>query len=231
MIARPAEAIAVGTICGALAAVTGGLIGLAVPAGVVGAVNGVVSGWLGIYDLGRPQGWVALILDSTWGVVGIGLGLVLHGVNLFMPRSGYEPELSRRQDRHVYAGGAALKPGFALTLGNVVSNGGGRAGLRGESEAVARRRRFVIAHEGLHIWQNRWFGPSYQGIYLLWLVTGAVIGTLVWPVAKGRWWSAVETVAYYDNPFEYWAYRHDGYWPPRGIHPRLGWRKRVPRRR
>jgi hypothetical protein len=33
----------------------------------------------------------------------------------------------------------------------------------------------------------------------------------------------VETAAYYDNPFEYWAYRNDGRWEANGAHTALKW--------
>ena len=30
-------------------------------------------------------------------------------------------------------------------------------------------------------------------------------------------------LAYYDNPFEYWAYNNDNNWPPSGADPSLRW--------
>lgn len=233
MIGRAAQALVVGGMGGALAAVSWSVVGLTFAAAVVGSLNGLIAGWLGVYGLGRVRGWVALILDSSWGLIGTATGLVLFTVNLLQPRSGYEAELSHRQDRLVFSAGFRPRKGFAITLGNVVSNAGGSAGLQGDSPEVVRRRRFVTAHEELHIWQNRWFGPLYQVFYLTWMATGAIVGSVAWPVVKGRWWNVVETVAYYDNPFEYWAYRNDGHWPPRGLHPRLGWHRplRRPRHR
>ena len=32
------------------------------------------------------------------------------------------------------------------------------------------------------------------------------------------------TLAYYNNPFEYWAYRRDRYWPPAGADQSLAWK-------
>jgi hypothetical protein len=223
---RSTEALAVGALGAAVAGLVGLLIGLSVVAAVVGAANGLVSGWLGIYELRRVRGWLALLLDSSWGLFGTALGVLLHIANLLVS-GGYEPLLSERQNRHVYNRGVSVRGGFALSMGNVVSNAGGKVGLRGESAAVVRRRRLVTAHEDLHIWQNRWFGPLFHVIYVLWLIVGSVAATLAWPVVRGSYWNAVETVAYYDNPFEFWAYCHDDYWPPRGVHPRLCWRRRV----
>lgn len=224
---RLVEALAIGALGGAVAGLVGSIVDLTLVVAIVGAGNGLVSGWLGIYELGHSRGWVALALDSSWGVLGTALGLLLHVVNLFMTGSGYEPDLSERQNRHVYNRGASVRGGFALSMGNVVSNAGGKVGLRGETAAVVRRRRLVTAHEDLHVWQNRWFGPLFQVVYVLWLILGTVAATLAWPVVRGSYWNAVETVAYYDNPFEFWAYSNDDYWPPRGVHPRLCWRRRI----
>jgi len=224
---RPAEALAVGVVGGSLAGLVGWPLGIGILAAAVGVANGLVSGWLGVYRLRYTRGWVALVLDSTWGLVGTAFGLVLHVINLVLPGAQYEEDLSSRRDRHVYSKGVTIRPGFTLAMGNVVSNAGGRVGLHGVSSAVARRRHFVTAHEELHVWQNRWFGPVFQIVYVTWLIGGAIVGTLAWPIVRGSWLNAVETIAYYNNPFEYWAYSNDKYWPPRGVHPRLAWRRRV----
>ncbi len=224
---RVVEALAVGAGGGVAGWATGSLVGLPALGFLLGSLNGVVSGFAGIYDWRSRRGWTAAILDSTWGLVGTALGLALHAVNVVWPGSGYVESLSRRRCRHVYAAGASLRGGFALSMGNVISNAGGKVGLKGESERARRRRRFVTAHEELHIWQNRWFGPLFHITYGGWLVMGGIVGLMLWPVVRGRLFNAIETVAYYDNPFEYWAYRNDGYWPPRGIHPKLGWKRRI----
>ena len=109
------------------------------------------------------------------------MGLALHGAGLFTSRPGWTADLSRRRNRHVYKRGRTARRGFALSLGNVVTGGGGAAGLA--TALITDRRRI---------------------------------------------WSVVETFAYYDNPFEYWAYRKDRYWPPRGAHPRFVWPPRPP---
>lgn len=224
---RLGESAAVGIGGGGAGWVTGSLVGLPELGLVLGAVNGLVSGFGGIYDWRRTRGWVAAILDSTWGLIGTGLGLALHAINMVWPASGYVESLSRRRDRHVYNGGVALRGGFALSMGNVISNAGGKVGLRGESERVERRRQFITAHEELHVWQSRGFGPLFHTVYGVWLLVGGVVGLVLWPVVRGRLFNVIETVAYYDNPFEYWAYRNDDYWPPRGIHPKLGWKRRL----
>ena len=79
------------------------------------------------------------------------------------------------------------------------------------------------------MWQARWFGPLYPVLYVGWLVGGAVVGGAVW-VARHRrepYAKVVESCAYYLNPFEWWAYSRDGYWPPAQQVRGLGWRRPV----
>lgn len=197
-------------------------------AGAAG-LNGLASGAAGVYDWRRARGWLCFGLDSTWGLAGAAAGVALHAVNLFFPGRSYLPEMSRRANRHVYEGGFTFRAGFVLALGNVVSRGGGRqgaGGLRGGSLAAARRRRLVAVHEGVHLFQNRVFGPLYVLGYGAWMIAAGAAGLAVGLAARrggGRIWPVVEAFAYYDNPFEYWAYRKDGNWPPPGAHPRFVW--------
>jgi RHS repeat-associated protein len=171
--------------------------GLAVGAAVVGGLNGVISGALEIYDWSSPVGWLSFLSDSTWGLVGTTLGVLVHGINLFYGGSrDYSFELSRRQNRHVYDGGFGFGT-YAFTQGNVTSNLNGR-------------RSDLVDHETLHIWQSRIFGPIFQVTYIGWLVVGAIVGFLIGiPLAiagtQGLGQS-INDVAYLDNPWESWAY-------------------------
>lgn len=195
---------------------------------VAAGLNGLISGAAGIYAWRRPQGWMSFLLDSTWGLVGVSAGLLLHIANRFHPDPAYLAAMSRRSNRHVYEGGFSTRPGFALAMGNVVSSGGGASGLRGDSPAAVRRRRLVDVHEGTHLLQNRILGPLYPSAYLGWMAAAGAIGTVVGLVTdRKRLWRVVDTFAYYNNPFEYWAYRKDDYWPPRGAHSRYAWGKRA----
>ncbi len=197
----------------------GGPVGL-----VMGGMNGLISGVNGIYDWTSVDGWFAFLSDSTWGLFGTSLGNVIHIINAFKDDSNYRGDLSRRQNRHVYEGGVALKDGFAFTLGNVISNAGGNVGLDPSTPAGARRLQFVADHEELHIWQNRFFGPLHQGTYVVWAVGGFLVGTVVWLFNTDEdYGSIIETAAYYDNPFEYWAYNNDNNWPPGGANPIIAW--------
>ena len=186
--------------------------------GAIAAINGLAAGYHGIYDWRGVRGWLAFAADSTWGLLGTTLGVVLLVANLGTRRAMTIREQSRRCNRHVHDGGLALKPFFALTLGNIISNANPRG--RGVNPS------FLSRHEELHIWQSRAFGPLFPLTYALWWAGGVVVGTVVWLFHRDESWRRlVETAAYYDNPFEYWAYRNDENWPPAGAHPLLAWRK------
>jgi len=229
VLARAAEGLVTGVAAGGLAWVVlspfAVHIGVLPGAGaVVAGLNGLVSGAAGIYSWRRVQGWLCFLLDSTWGLVGVLSGLALHLANRFHRKPAYLVEMSRRSNRHVYEGGFSARAGFVLALGNVVSAGGGAVGLRGDSPRVVRRRRLVDVHEGTHLLQNRLLGPVYTSVYLGWMLLAGASGLVVGILTDRRHlWQVIETFAYYNNPFEYWAYRKDDYWPPRGAHPRYAW--------
>ena len=197
---------------------------LAVVGAVAAGLNGLISGVAGAYGWRGFRGWLCFVLDSTWGLIGVTMGVLLHAANALHPTPDYVVGMSRRANRHVYEGGFSARPGFALALGNVVSGGGGRSGLRGDTPRAARRRRLVEVHEGAHLFQNRLFGPVCLPAYAGWMVLAGGAGLVVWLVKERKHlWPILETFSYYNNPFEYWAYRKDDYWPPRGAHPRYVW--------
>ena len=178
---------------------------------LMGGMNGLVSGIHGIYDWTSVDGWFAFLSDSTWNLIGTTLGNVVHIINLF-GNSGYREDLSHRQNRHVYEGGFYLKNGFTFTQGNVISN----AGQNGRGIDTS----FIANHEELHVWQQRFFGPLFQLTYVVWAVGGFIAGTVVWFFHTDQdYGSVIETAVYYDNPFEYWAYKNDNNWPPSGANP------------
>jgi hypothetical protein len=195
--------------------VLGGPVGAVLGAAFAG-LNGLAAGARGIYDWRSARGWVAFVTDSTWGLAMTALGVVLSGANVFVPATRHANELSRRQNRHVFDGGLALQRNMALTLGNVTSNG--------NPTGHGLNREFLTHHEGLHIWQARFFGPLFPLVYIVWGTSGAIVGALVWLFHRDESLpQLVQTAAYFDNPFEYWAYRNDSNWPPVGAHPLLAW--------
>lgn len=197
---------------------------------VVGAVmaaiaglNGVISGWRQVYAWKTFSGLLAFVLDSTWGTLSVGVGLLTHIAGRMKGALGYAPALSQRQNRHVYRNGFSLQPGFALTVGNVISGAG--------DVDVARRCKLITDHEGVHVWQARWFGPLYLPLYGLWSLFGILGGVWVWlrDGRKNPLGKAVESCSYYLNPFEWWAYSRDDFWPPSGKLEGVGWSKACAR--
>jgi len=223
---RSAEALLVGVVGAWLGWLVGGLVHSAVgmTMAVVAGMNGVLSGWRGIYSWRTSHGVAAFVLDSTWATFPVGVGLIAHvAARVSKDGGGFKRSLSIRQDRHVYCGGAHLQPGFALTLGNVISSAG--------DTSRVRRRKLITDHEAVHVWQARWFGPAYLVLYLGWTAMGALGGVLLW-LRRGRreqLGHMVESCSYYLNPFEWWAYSRDDLWPPPGLAQGVGWRKPVVR--
>lgn len=229
---RQLEAGLVGTGGFVLGFATGQIVGrwfdastaFAVGLGFVAGLSGVMAGYRRIYAWKTPGGWAAFVLDSTWAILSTTLGLLVNLSNSVRSGTGFDPDFSVRHNRHVFAGGFAIKRGFANTQGNVISN----ASL-GRADALRDHRNLIERHEGLHVWQQRWFGPIHPAVYVLWGVMGAVVATVfgfssrkrrVKGVRIGR---LVETAAYYDNPFEYWAYKNDGRWDRNSAQGVLKW--------
>ena len=179
--------------------VSGGVaFGLMVGAAVVGGFNGVVSGAAQIYELSGLEGWFAFLLDSTWGLIGTTLADLLHLVNWIGYGGGkYQPKLSQRENRHMYDSGFGFGHA-AFSQGNVVCN------LQGT-------RTDLLDHETLHVWQSRIFGPIFQVTYVAWLIVGAVVGLVAGIFTSQSIGQDIMDVAYYDNPWETWAYSVGGY--------------------
>lgn len=226
-----AEAIAVGVAGAALGGATLTPVGLTPVGALVGGANGAISGWQQIYDWRRPSSVAGFVLDSTWGLLGTAMSVAVHAVQRGRSDSGYHHELSRRQGHHVYVGGVRLKRGFAVTWGNVISNAAGTRGLDPSTAAGQSRRALIRRHEALHVWQNRIFGPFYLALYGSWAVVGGAIGLATGLARRRDVYRSIETLAYYDNPFEVWAYKRDGKWPPSGALDHLAWGARGRRRR
>ena len=167
--------------------------------GVAGALNGFISGWRGTYSL-DGDGLMAFVADSTVGIIGTTLGTLVNVYNI-VTGADYVHELSYRQNRHVYRDGFHVKSGFAFTQGQVISNIGnrGRGGL--------------LSHEYEHVKTSRFLGPVFTDTYVGWMV-GAVVLTAVYMTLSpytfkdiaDNGFSAFETAAYNDNPWEAHAY-------------------------
>ena len=192
---------------------TGSAAGTGVADTAINDINLLAQRELGIYNFRDWRGWTAFLLDYTWGAPGTALGYGVQIVNAFYPNSDYDPALSALVGSHVYRGGIGL-PGFATTMGNVTTHLGTGPG----ADDV------MINHEEVHVWQNRLFGPLFQTSYLGWAAGGYAVGTGYWLLHPNQdWFSLVETAAYYDNPWEVWAYANDHNWPPPGANPAVLW--------
>lgn len=180
-----------------LGASSGVATGLMITAAVIGGLNGIISGALEIYDWSSWSGWASFLSDSSWGLIGTTIGVLLHTVNLFYGDDrNYRRDLSRRQNRHVYDGGFGFGD-FAFTQGNVVSNLNGRTGS-------------LLDHESLHVLQSRVFGPIFQITYVAWLVVGFVVALIVSPFTDQGVGQDIMDIAYLNNPWETWAYSVGG---------------------
>lgn len=182
------------------------------------AANGVISGRRGIYDWWEPEGLTAFVLDSTWSITNTSASVVVHSIQPLYEDADYRPELSRRRNRHVYAGGFAVRKGFVFAQGNVISSAGQGIDFTADDPTSLRRRLLIDRHENLHVWQARWFGPLYAPIYVGWMVFGALRGALRWRKHPDHSLSEhIEVASYYENPFERWAYAVDDNWPTRTV--------------
>jgi hypothetical protein len=204
----------------ALAGAAWSVVDLTVAAAIVGGANGVVSGARRTYRWRSFRGWLAFVLDSTWALITTAGALIAHLVAMLQRAPhNYVSELSRRQNRHVYERGYTLRRGFMLTIGNVV-NGAGRT-----AHHDTRRQHIVNRHEDVHVWQTRWFGPLFPFVYGIWWIVGTCAALALWltrrPAEGLR--RTVDSVAYYSNPFEWWAYSREGRWPPSQAVKRFVW--------
>ncbi|MBI4885012.1 MAG: hypothetical protein HY826_13255 [Actinobacteria bacterium] len=218
---RTIEAVVTAAVAATMAWLLGGLLHpmVGVAMATAAGLNGAISGWRQIYAWRSLQGWIAFVLDSTWATLSVAVGLLTHVAGRLKGPLGYEVNLSHRQNRHVYRDGFSLQPGFALTVGNVISGAG--------DVDVPRRRRLITDHEAVHVWQARWFGPLYLPLYGLWSLAGIIGGVVVWLRGgrKEKLGKAVESCSYYLNPYEWWAYSRDDLWPPPGKLKGVGWSK------
>jgi hypothetical protein len=194
----------------------GNVIGIMI--GLVGVVvsgsNGVISGRRQIYQWRSPLGWLAFFADSTWAIMGTALTVLLLLLRPLSRTALYQREYSQRQNRLIYEDGFGLG-GISQTFGSLARITP-RQLIPVEMGGSLEIFQAAIRHETLHIWQNRLFGPFLYGSYLLWLPLGAVLGCLFGIFVKQSLLLSMWDMAYYNNPWETWAWRCYG--PPKGIH-------------
>ena len=73
-----AEAVVTAAAGASLGALAGSRLGVAIPLGVVGGLNGALCGWRRTYDWRSPAGVVGFALDSTWAIATTAGALLAH---------------------------------------------------------------------------------------------------------------------------------------------------------
>jgi hypothetical protein len=181
---------------------------------LVSASNGVVSGQRRIYHWRDPLGWLAFCADSTWAILGTACTVLFLALSPLSRTALYQRAYSRRHNRLIYEGGFGLG-GISQTFGLLarITPRHLIPSAMGDPETIFRA---AVQHETLHILQNRLFGPVLYVSYLLWLPVGAVLGCLFGIFVKQPLLLSIWDMAYYNNPWEIWAWRWYG--PPKGIH-------------
>lgn len=192
------------------------MLGFPLVTGAVGVAHGGLAGYRQIYPWRRPLGVVAFVLDHSWALATSLASLVSHGVSAADRGSVYIAALSERQARHVFAGGFRIRKGFAITLGTTVS---------GVADTSERRWQLVTDHEDVHVWQARSFGPLYPLLYLAWMLIAAGAGAFIAVSRRRPLGATIEAYAYYNNPFEWWAYSRQGRWPPPRLEGHVRWHR------
>ena len=179
--------------------------GLLPYATIVGGLIGFWDGWHQIHDW-RRFGAFTFLLDVTWGGAAVGIGALIHFLNL-----GWGSAIaSQRIGAHRYDAGISAKRQYAITIGNVCGN------LRGQGEGG------IFRHECLHVLQNRLFGPIYLYSYVGWIAT-LLLPALIYGSFVRRLYATCFSWCYLNNPWEEWAYRSGGsrdpalVWPTRRI--------------
>jgi len=158
---------------------------------LVGAFHGATNG-LASVNSWRRGGPFGFLLDVSWGLCGTTNAALLHLANFGWAARGEET----RAGAFRYVGGFRFKSGFAVTIGSVMSN-------MGDHEPGSE----LFAHELTHVWQNRIFGPFYPLTYLGWMVIFAIPGMIAGLVCGVGAFFGAEQWAYFNNPWEAWAYR------------------------
>lgn len=174
--------------------------------GIFGLAYGLEAGILTIYDLGRPVGWISLLIDMTWSAPNTVWGFIVGNLIFWFAGS---PSRADSADE----GWIVFKPYSSTGFGHSVLQTHGTVNLGGAGQ-----------HEKMHLLQARIFGPAFLPLYLLFYAVTTTI-QVVWTITLG-WILALAKVRqkaplqppagsvvsgffgwiYYATPFELWAY-------------------------
>jgi hypothetical protein len=143
-----------------------------------GAAWGGGMGAAGAYAL-RPLSLLGLFLDLSWSIINTFVGLIWLVICLARGSLQVATADSARSGTLVISG-AALPGAAATTMGNVIGG-------------------LWLAHEEVHVWQARIFGPFYWPIYLLSYVANMIVLILTLRFRDLHW------AAYGRDVMEDWA--------------------------
>ncbi|MDH3459738.1 MAG: hypothetical protein OEM00_01945 [Burkholderiaceae bacterium] len=156
----------------------------------VGALLDVlIAATYGSYHWGL--GWLLVLVNASWGGLGNHLGIVHHTASWHLFNNQGQIRTDNRKFYTYYHDGLRLKNNFAFTQGAVMTG------------------HPVETHESQHVLQHFIFGPIFTVSYLLWFIPASIIGLVVGLIA-GKGIAGVEAWAYYNNPWEVWAYAAQG---------------------
>ncbi len=140
-------------------------------------------------------GWLLVLINASWGAFGNLIGIVHHVISWSFYKDHGKIEINARNFYTNYKSGLRLRHGsnpFAFTQAAVMTGPP------------------VEKHESHHVLQHFIFGPIFTVSYLLWFIPGALLGLVV-GLIKDKGINGVEAWAYYNNPWEIWAYAVDGH--------------------
>jgi hypothetical protein len=178
----------------------------AIVLGIVMAAYGIVAGWMGIYDLSTPLGWLMLVVDITWSLPNTVFGAI---TGLWLYAFFGNPSRTNSEGR----GWVSYSPRSATGFGNDVLQTLGTVNLGGSGQ-----------HERMHLLQARIFGPLYLPIFglsyvvtfliqcLFTLIVGLILKATGFRTSAHLNPPASSAVSgffgwiYHSTPFEEWAY-------------------------
>ncbi len=190
-------------------------LALLIGAASAGALNGYFCGYHRVYAWRRFSGWMSFFVDSTWNLLGICLADLLHVTCPLTSAGRFRRDLSQRRNRLIYEDSFGLG-GIALSPGNIVR-------IMPTEAIAAPLVAELVDHETSHLHQQRIFGPILMLTFLVWLIVGSLVGLLLGLRIRQPLAQSIMDIAYYNNPWETWAYRAHG--PFKGQHHggRLSW--------
>lgn len=184
----------VGLVVGGLPGMIAGAMIGGITGAVAGAVHGALAGAYGIYDLGSATGWLAFFADTTWGLSGTTLGLIVAAFS----GGDIDENISERSNHFAFENSFGAGS-WGLSLGPYIFTGG-------------EMTRELWDHETTHTLQSRIFGPIWTVTIIFFTVVSNLMGLFRLPGSnpgnvepdEGPNWDN------WINPWEVWAEEVEG---------------------